>query len=181
MVPLGERFAFPPSRQRPAMTPLIPQLHIKPMFPQLGPIIEVNRNTTGSNTLGSKKQTGFITESSNGETKCPTKKLESICLTPGCVKAAYSILVNLDQSINPCDDFYEFACGNFEKTRIIPDDKAELTLIGEMTDTLNQQIRTVIEDLMVEEDSSISPSSLLVKNLYSSCINQGKMVMNGNK
>ena len=36
-----------------------------------------------------------------------------ICNTPGCVKAAYSIIQNMDPSAEPCEDFYQYACGGF--------------------------------------------------------------------
>lgn len=33
---------------------------------------------------------------------------DDICLTPGCVHAASKMLEHLDETIEPCDDFYEF-------------------------------------------------------------------------
>ncbi|XP_060847235.1 neprilysin-2-like [Rhopalosiphum padi] len=39
----------------------------------------------------------------------------TICVTAGCVKAAASVIKNMDLSVDPCDDFYQFACGNFKK------------------------------------------------------------------
>ena len=36
--------------------------------------------------------------------------------------AAARLLEAMDSSVDPCDDFFEFACGNWNKINIIPDD-----------------------------------------------------------
>jgi membrane metallo-endopeptidase-like protein 1 len=33
---------------------------------------------------------------------------EDVCITPGCVHAASKMLEQLDEEIEPCDDFYLF-------------------------------------------------------------------------
>ena len=38
-----------------------------------------------------------------------------ICNTPDCVVAAHSLIQNMDLTADPCEDFYQYACGNFEK------------------------------------------------------------------
>ena len=38
-----------------------------------------------------------------------------ICNTPECVVAAHSLIQNMDLNADPCEDFYQYACGNFEK------------------------------------------------------------------
>lgn len=38
---------------------------------------------------------------------------DDVCLTPGCVHAASKMLEQMDSAVEPCDDFYNFACGKF--------------------------------------------------------------------
>ena len=42
------------------------------------------------------------------------------CLTPECVKLAASVLAAIDQTADPCTDFYKFSCGNWIRNTIIP-------------------------------------------------------------
>merc|ERR1712117_271801 len=44
-----------------------------------------------------------------------------VCLTKGCVKAAADLINSMDETVDPCSDFYNFACGNFVKETVIPD------------------------------------------------------------
>lgn len=46
----------------------------------------------------------------------------TVCLSPACIKTASMILTSMNASVDPCEDFYEYACGNWIKEHPIPDD-----------------------------------------------------------
>ena len=79
----------------------------------------------------------------------PTKDYMSpeYCMTPGCVQAAADILSNMDHSVNPCEDFYQFACGGFIEKTVIPDDRTRMSSFSVLSDELLTQVGVFIMDL----------------------------------
>lgn len=49
---------------------------------------------------------------------------DEVCLTPACVSAAAALLEGLDESLDPCEDFYGFVNNRWLSSHSIPQDKA---------------------------------------------------------
>lgn len=87
------------------------------------------------------------------------------------LSTASYLLKTMDLDVDPCDDFYQYACGNFIRTTNIPDDKTSITTFSKINDDLTEQLRNVIEEPMTSKD----PKSFSVaKKLYQACMNKSE-------
>lgn len=77
----------------------------------------------------------------------------------------------MNSSVNPCDDFYRFACGRFEKTTIIPDDAGSVNTINLIEGRVIGQLHTLLNNEIREKD--LRPFQL-VKQFYRQCMNTCK-------
>ena len=58
-----------------------------------------------------------------------------------CLKESASMLIeNMDETVDPCDDFHKFACGRFEQIDI-PDDEAVVSSFSLLGDKLKGQVK----------------------------------------
>ena len=73
----------------------------------------------------------------------------------------------IDSSMQPCDDFYQFACGNFLKTKRVSENEIFNRFAG-LSNYVEFQLKKIIEDGI---DSKESREFELVNQLYKSCMN----------
>ncbi|CAF3493237.1 unnamed protein product [Rotaria socialis] len=110
--------------------------------------------------------------------KKKTKGDDDLCLTPYCIKAADYLLDSIDETVNPCEDFYHFACGTWLKTARIPED----TGVQNIFNLLDTQLDLNIIDLLSSQSSNgtVEPKAIInARNLYDSCINESGIEIDG--
>ena len=49
------------------------------------------------------------------------------------------LIENMDETVDPCDDFYKFACGKYENI-VIPSDKLAVSPFSIVVDKLTEQV-----------------------------------------
>jgi len=58
-----------------------------------------------------------------------------------CCEAA-RILQSADQTVDPCSDFFEFACGQWNREHPIPDEQAKYDVFSMLTDGLQDRLKS---------------------------------------
>lgn len=95
------------------------------------------------------------------------------CLAEPCIHAASEMLNSIDQQINPCDDFYEFACNRWIKNNPIPDGKPMWGTFGK----LEQRNQLVIKNVLDRQlDSFKSKAEKKAKMYYESCLDENETI-----
>ena len=125
----------------------------------------------------------FCYESSSRQRTGPSEQSVSsgagpACLTAECVQTAASLLGAMDRTADPCHDFFEFACGSWNKRHVIPEDRSSVSTFEVLADQLQIILKGLLESPKKEDDSQISQES---KHLYQSCVNISQIVKIGDE
>ena len=57
------------------------------------------------------------------------------------LSAASRILSAMDESVDPCEDFFDYACGTWNRVHIIPDDKSSYNTFRKLGDELHATLK----------------------------------------
>ncbi|XP_065669105.1 endothelin-converting enzyme homolog isoform X2 [Hydra vulgaris] len=95
-------------------------------------------------------------------------KNRKVCDSPHCLNISLTIKASLNESEDPCNDFYNFACGGWKASHEIPSSENEITAFT----ILNQQIEDELHDLLSADPIKKESNALKKARLfYKSCMN----------
>lgn len=81
---------------------------------------------------------------------------------------------NIDKSVNPCVDFYQFACNNWMKRNPIPADRASWGSFEEVDEHNLNVLRQILEKASFN-DPKRSPVMQKIGDFYASCMDEKKV------
>jgi membrane metallo-endopeptidase-like protein 1 len=73
----------------------------------------------------------------------------------------------MDRSAAPCTDFFQYACGTWNRLHVIPEDRSSVSTFEVLAD----QLQVILKGLLEEPaESSDSNATLKAKLFYRSCM-----------
>ncbi|XP_072370555.1 phosphate-regulating neutral endopeptidase PHEX isoform X3 [Scyliorhinus torazame] len=100
---------------------------------------------------------------------------EERCFSPECSEAAVLIFNKINWSADPCENFFEFACGRWIKETPIPEDYSSYGTYSWVRHSVNVKLRELLENPIDEEkDDEVTEKT---KQLYQSCMNESAIEM----
>ncbi|VIO94276.1 Uncharacterized protein BM_BM7419 [Brugia malayi] len=91
--------------------------------------------------------------------------------SPGYIKAAYYLLSSMNQTVNPCDDFFEYACGRWVSEHPIPSDLGAY----EVSASIREKVALKMKELYDSKQSTTSKAMDTVKTIYKTCMDTNRL------
>lgn len=93
--------------------------------------------------------------------------ISNVCKTEICEKESAILKSYIDSTIDPCENFYDFACGTFMKNTVLPKDKSSYNSIVQVQGLIIQRINDILSG---ESEPNESRAFNLTKDFFHTCM-----------
>ena len=94
-----------------------------------------------------------------------------ICQSEDCRAISKLIQKVRDEKVDPCENFYEYACGNWIKDNRVPHGHLQFSRITQ----LSKNNERIMKETLAQDESEDTETIMKVKNFYRSCLNVKKI------
>ena len=98
----------------------------------------------------------------------------TVCQSSSCESMGRTLKASLNESVDPCDDFYEFVCGGWIDDHVIPDKSQEINPLTEMQGIIVEKVREAIRKESSKDDPHVVT---FARDLYKSCVDKGNIMI----
>ncbi|CAK8671136.1 unnamed protein product [Clavelina lepadiformis] len=98
-----------------------------------------------------------------------TNQTIDVCMTPECLATAAYYMNRIDFSVNPCNDFYKFACGRWMTETSIPPADGKYSTYTIIRDRVNRELSQL---LMGPINATECEAVAKAKTAYRACLNE---------
>merc|ERR550534_286593 len=97
-----------------------------------------------------------------------------MCQTRECIMASADLFNNMNTSVDPCQDFNQFACGGFMSNQVIPEDRGRLSAFTPASEEIYKRAKNLMENFGADGEP-VWKSDTMAKMLYESCMNETRI------
>ena len=103
-------------------------------------------------------------------------KTPEVCTASECVYLAGELLAAMDMEAKPCQDFYQYACGGFEKNQNIPSGYNKYGSFDKARNLVLKELRKILEGPAPANEAEARKKS---RDYYSECLDTDKIDTEG--
>ncbi|KAH9634372.1 hypothetical protein HF086_010852, partial [Spodoptera exigua] len=96
----------------------------------------------------------------------PETRDQAVCLKGSCIYTASEVIRALDETQDPCEDFYEFACGGWIKNNPIPEGKSSWGIFSKIELQNQYNLGGLFNWAVTEDDRNSSKHVIVVLDAY---------------
>lgn len=101
-----------------------------------------------------------------------------LCLTEPCIMVASSVLGALDRSVDPCQDFYSFACGGWVRNNPLPEGKSRWGPFSNLWEHNMAVMKHLLENTTMK---GLSGAEEKAQRYYQACMSEARIEQLGGR
>ena len=90
-------------------------------------------------------------------------------------------LANLDRSVKPCDDFYQFSSGGWMKNNPIPADRSTWAVFSVLNASNEDALHQILEEAAKDKSAAPGSNRQKIGDFYASCMDESQIEATGIK